>query len=75
MPVESVKQRMIGITDGLTKKELNILLAQLVDALQVIMAKLDALIANEALLQGTRYAMSEEIFEKAKFDILTSKYN
>jgi len=40
-----------------------------------IMAKLDALIANKALLQGTRYAMSEEIFEKAKFDILTSKYN
>jgi hypothetical protein len=40
-----------------------------------IMAKLDALIANKALLQGTRYAMSEEIFEKAKFDTLTSKYN
>lgn len=42
MPVESVQQRMIGITDGLTKKELQLLITQLVDALQVIMAKLDA---------------------------------
>lgn len=42
MPVESVKERMIGVTDGLTKKELQILITQLVDALQVIMAKLDA---------------------------------
>lgn len=42
MPVESVKERMIGVTDGLTKKELQILVAALVDGLQVIMAKLDA---------------------------------
>jgi len=42
MPAESVKQRMIGVTDGLTKKELQILVAALVDGLQVIMAKLDA---------------------------------
>lgn len=42
MAAESVKQRMIGVTDGLTKKELQILVAALVDGLQVIMAKLDA---------------------------------
>jgi hypothetical protein len=42
MPAESVKERMIGITDGLTKKELQLLVASLVDGLQVIMAKLDA---------------------------------
>ena len=39
---ESVKQRMAPISDGLTKQELTILVATLVDALQVIMAKLDA---------------------------------
>ena len=42
MAAESVKQRMIGVTDGLTKKELQILVGTLVDALQAIMAKLDA---------------------------------
>ena len=42
MPAESVAQRMIGITDGLTKKELQILVTTLVDALQAITAKLDA---------------------------------
>ena len=42
MPAESVKQRMIGVTDGLTKKELQILVGTLVDALQAITAKLDA---------------------------------
>ena len=42
MPAESVQQRMIGVTDGLTKKELQLLVAALVDGLQVIMAKLDA---------------------------------
>jgi hypothetical protein len=42
MPAESVKQRMIGVTDGLTKKELQILVGALVDALQAITAKMDA---------------------------------
>jgi hypothetical protein len=42
MPAESVQQRMIGITDGLTKKELQLLVAALVNGLEVIMAKLDA---------------------------------
>ncbi len=42
MPAESVKQRMIGVTDGLTRKELTILVGTLVDALQAITAKLDA---------------------------------
>ena len=42
MAAESVKQRMIGVTDGLTKQELQILVGTLVDALQAIMAKLDA---------------------------------
>lgn len=42
MAAESVKQRMIGVTDGLTKKELQILVTVLVDGLQAIMAKLDA---------------------------------
>ena len=42
MPAESVQQRMIGVTDGLTKKELQLLVAALVNGLQVIMAKLDA---------------------------------
>ena len=42
MPAESVKERMIGVTDGLTKKELQILVGAIVDALQVITAKMDA---------------------------------
>jgi hypothetical protein len=42
MPAESVKARMIGVTDGLTKKELQILVGALVDALQAITAKMDA---------------------------------
>ena len=42
MPVESVKQRMGGVTDGLTRKELQLLVAALVDALQAITAQLDA---------------------------------
>ena len=42
MAAESVKQRMIGVTDGLTKQELQILVGTLVDALQAIMEKLDA---------------------------------
>jgi hypothetical protein len=42
MPAESVKERMIGVTDGLTKQELQILLAAVVNALQVITAKMDA---------------------------------
>jgi hypothetical protein len=42
MAAESVKQRMIGVTDGLTRKELTILIGTLVDALQVITAKMDA---------------------------------
>jgi hypothetical protein len=42
MPVESVQQRMSGVTDGLTRKELQLLVAALVDALQAITAKLDA---------------------------------
>jgi hypothetical protein len=42
MSAESVKERMIGVTDGLTKHELQILIGSLVDGLQVIMAKLDA---------------------------------
>lgn len=41
MAAESVKQRMIGVTDGLTRKELTILIGTLVDALQVITEKLD----------------------------------
>jgi len=41
MAVESVKQRMAPIPDGLTKQELTILVTTLVDALQAIMAKLD----------------------------------
>lgn len=39
---ESVKQRMAPIPDGLTKKELQALVAELVNGLQAIMAKLDA---------------------------------
>lgn len=39
---ESVKQRMAPIPDGLTKQELQALVATLVDGLQAIMAKLDA---------------------------------
>lgn len=42
MPAESVKERMIGVTDGLTKKELQILVGAIVDALQAITAKMDA---------------------------------
>jgi hypothetical protein len=42
MSAESVKERMIGVTDGLTKKELQILVGAIVDALQVITAKMDA---------------------------------
>jgi hypothetical protein len=42
MAIESVKQRMAPIPDGLTKQELTILVTALVDAIQVIMAKLDA---------------------------------
>lgn len=42
MAAESVKQRMIGVTDGLTRKELTILIGTLVDALQAITAKMDA---------------------------------
>lgn len=42
MPAESVSQRVSNIPDGLTEHELRILLAALVDGLQVIMAKLDA---------------------------------
>ena len=40
-----------------------------------LIAKLDALDANRRQLQGTPYAMSDEAFEKAKLDILTSRYN
>lgn len=39
---ESVKLRMAPIPDGLTKKELQALVAELVNGLQAIMAKLDA---------------------------------
>lgn len=39
---ESVKERMANVTDGLTRQELQILVASLVDGLQVVMAKLDA---------------------------------
>lgn len=39
---ESVKQRMAPIPDGLTKQELQALVAELVNGLQAIMAKLDA---------------------------------
>lgn len=39
---ESVKLRMAPITDGLTKKELQALVSELVNGLQAIMAKLDA---------------------------------
>lgn len=42
MALESVKLRTAPIPDGLTKQELTILLTAMVDALQVIMAKLDA---------------------------------
>lgn len=42
MPAESVKERMIGVTDGLTRKELTILVGTLVNALQAITAKMDA---------------------------------
>jgi hypothetical protein len=42
MAAESVKQRMIGVTDGLTRKELTILVGTLVNALQAITAKMDA---------------------------------
>jgi hypothetical protein len=39
---ESVKFRMAPISDGLTKQELQALVAELVNGLQAIMAKLDA---------------------------------
>lgn len=39
---ESVAQRTANISDGLTEKELRILLAAMVDGLQAITAKLDA---------------------------------
>jgi hypothetical protein len=39
---ESVKLRMAPVTDGLTKQELQALIAELVNGLQAIMAKLDA---------------------------------
>lgn len=52
MAAESVKERMIGVTDALTKKELQLLVGALVNGLEVIMAKLDA----DAGITDTNYA-------------------
>lgn len=52
MAVESAKARISNIPDGLTKQELAILMANMVDALQAITAKLDL----DAGVTDTNYA-------------------